>query len=239
MSEDRSTLVVARELAASTSDPRLAVVLNEICDELEVLLENRATIGFDLHDGPLQSLAAVRLDVELFRSQVEAPAGEVPVLGRIADIGARLSSLEVELRDLAVASAQKGSAATLTALITDAADEAAGDLSVDLRLDPELDQLAVSDRQQLALARVVSAAVANAAQHSGARLVVVAVRVQAGFVVVDVADAGTGFDVAGARGEGRLGLLGMSERMRRLGGELQVESVPGAGTAVRARLPVH
>jgi signal transduction histidine kinase len=247
MSEERGSLVLARELAASTSDPRTATVITEICDELETLLETRATIGFDLHDGPLQSLAAVRLDVELFRmqiaGQVDGPGEDVPLLGRIADIGARLSALEAELRDVAFANVEDPAAPSLTALIAELAYEAAADLRVELRLDPELDRIALAEPQRLALARVVGAAVGNSARHSGAPVVVVAVQLLSDNIEVEVVDAGAGFDVFGAdlraKIEGRLGLAGMRERMRRLDGELRVQSAVGVGTSVHARLPLQ
>jgi signal transduction histidine kinase len=239
--------MLAREFAAATNDTRAATVITAICDELETLLDLRATIGFDLHDGPLQSLAAVRLDVELFRSQVACPddgiSGELPLLGRIADIGARLSALEVELRDVAVASADDRTAPSLTVLIAELTCETGSKTRVELRLDPAVDRIPIAEPQRLALARVVSAAVANAAQHSGAPLVVVTVQQQSDVLEVEVADAGAGFDVtaadARARRDGRLGLAGMRERMTRIGGELRVESVPGSGTSVHARLPLR
>jgi signal transduction histidine kinase len=247
MGEERSSMALARELAASTNDPVTAAVLTDVCDQLEAALEKQATIAFDLHDGPLQSLAAVRLDVELFRSQVagvvDGGADTVPLLGRIADIGARLSALDAELRDVVVASTDYPTAASLTVLIADLACEAAAHLRVELRFDPELDRVQIDDLQRLALARVVGAAVANAAQHSGAPVVVVTVQRRSDKVEVEVADAGAGFDVssvaARAVREGRLGLVGMRERMRRLGGELRVESVVGAGTSVHAHLPLR
>jgi signal transduction histidine kinase len=247
MSDERGTLVLARELAASTSDARTASVITEICDELETLLETRATIGFDLHDGPLQSLAAIRLDLDLFRSQVEGlvdgVAKDFPLLGRIADIGARLSALESELRDVAVASTDDAAVDSLTVLIAEYARGAAANLRVELRLDPELDRIPISEPQRLALARVVGAAVANSAQHSGAPLVLVIAQRRSDEVEIEVTDAGTGFDVSSAdsraRREGRLGLVGMRERVRRLGGELRVHSVVGVGTSVHARLPLR
>jgi signal transduction histidine kinase len=239
--------MLARALAASTTDPRTATVITEICDELEALLETQATFGFDLHDGPLQSLAAVRLDLELFRSQIaglgDGAADDVPLLGRIADIGARLSALEAELRDVAVATMDDPAAVSLTVLIAELAFEAAAELRVELRLDPELDRITLAEPQRLALARVVGAAVANSARHSGAPLVVVTVQLLSDGIEVDVVDAGGGFDVSGADAranrEGRLGLVGMRERMRRLGGELRVESAVDEGTSVHARLPLR
>jgi signal transduction histidine kinase len=247
MSEERGSLVLARALAESTSDPLTATVITELCDELEALLETQATIGFELHDGPLQSLGAVRLDVELFRmqiaGQVDGAAEDVPLLGRIADIEARLSALEAELRDVAVAKMDDPAAPSLTVLIAELADEAAADLRVELRLDPELDRIALAEPQRHALARVVGAAVANSARHSGASVVVVAVQLLSDNIEVEVVDAGAGFDVSGAdsraKSEGRLGLVGMAGRMRRLGGELRVKSAVGVGTSVHARLPLQ
>lgn len=247
MSEERGSLVLARQLAASTSDPRAATVITEICDELEALLETQATYGFDLHDGPLQSVAALRLDLELFRSQiaglVDGAVKDVPLLGRIADIGARVSALEAELRDVAVATIDDPAAVSLTVLIAELAFEAAAELPVELRLDPELDRITLAEPRRLALARVVGAAVANAARHSGAPLVVVTAQLLADSIEVEVVDSGAGFDVSDADAragrEGRLGLVGMRERMRRLGGELLVQSAVGAGTSIHARLPIH
>jgi signal transduction histidine kinase len=248
MGNDRRNVDLARELAASTDDPLTAAVVNEVCDELEALIEKQAVIGFDLHDGPLQSLAALRLDIEFFRSQVadvvERAAVGGKLLGRVADIAARLSGVESELREMIVEGSTGDSGAeSLTVLLTDRARAAAADLRVELHLDPDLNRVDIADSRRHALARVVGAAVTNAAQHSGAPLVVVSVQRQSGDVELEVADAGAGFDVssadARAQREGRLGLAGMRERVRRLGGELRVESVPGTGTSVRARLPLQ
>ena len=54
-------------------------------------------------------------------------------------------------------------------------------------------------------------------------------------VVFTIQDDGVGFDPRLVRG---LGLIGMEERVRRLGGKLQVDSQPGRGTVVTAELPI-
>ena len=60
-------------------------------------------------------------------------------------------------------------------------------------------------------------------------------------VCMEIRDDGHGFDPAGVvpgeDGEGGIGLVGMRERLRLLGGRLEIESAPGAPTIVRARLP--
>jgi signal transduction histidine kinase len=83
--------------------------------------------------------------------------------------------------------------------------------------------------------RMVQEAVNNAARHASARTVEVVVRREADRVVFSVQDDGAGFDASFVRG---LGLLGMEERVRRLGGRLRIDSQPGRGTSIAAELPL-
>ncbi|MFC7717328.1 ATP-binding protein [Nonomuraea recticatena] len=81
-------------------------------------------------------------------------------------------------------------------------------------------------------------ALANAREHAQASRVVVTLSYLEGEVTLDVFDDGVGFDQA-APGPGRgYGLRGMRDRLAEVGGTLVVESVPGEGTAVAARIPL-
>ena len=81
---------------------------------------------------------------------------------------------------------------------------------------------------------VVSEAIANVNKHAEAGRVEVRAAVRDGVLEVEVADDGVG----GASTEGGTGLLGLVDRVEAAGGRLEVESAPGEGTIVRARLPV-
>ena len=83
--------------------------------------------------------------------------------------------------------------------------------------------------------RVVQEAVRNASRHSGARQARIFVSWQADRLRVSVQDDGKGFDPGGETG---LGILGMEERVARLGGNLHVESERGRGTIVWFELPL-
>jgi signal transduction histidine kinase len=83
--------------------------------------------------------------------------------------------------------------------------------------------------------RVVQEALNNCAQHAQASAVQVSVRHELGKILVTVQDDGAGFDPERVRG---LGLLGMEERARHLGGAFQIDSRPGRGALVRVTLPL-
>lgn len=83
--------------------------------------------------------------------------------------------------------------------------------------------------------RVVQEALNNCAQHAQASAVQVNVRQHLGEILVTVQDDGTGFDPERVRG---LGLLGMEERVRHLGGTFQIDSRAGRGTLVSVTLPL-
>jgi signal transduction histidine kinase len=83
--------------------------------------------------------------------------------------------------------------------------------------------------------RVVQEALNNCARHAQARAVQVSVRREDGRILVSVRDDGSGFDPQRVRG---MGLLGMEERVRHLGGTFEVDSKAGHGTLLQVFLPL-
>ena len=90
---------------------------------------------------------------------------------------------------------------------------------------------------EVGIYRLVQEAVANIVRHADARMGSVYLNIGTDLIRPTIEDDGRGFDVEGVV-ENRFGLLGMNERVRLLGGVLQVESAPGRGTRVEARLPL-
>jgi signal transduction histidine kinase len=91
---------------------------------------------------------------------------------------------------------------------------------------------------ETALYRVVQEALTNVRKHAACRHVSVVLRRTAQEALAVVEDDGRGFDAEAAPAAGRLGLLGMRERLALVGGTLTVESAPGKGTTVFARIPL-
>jgi signal transduction histidine kinase len=198
-------------------------------------------LGCDLHDGPLQELAALAAELRHARSQVvPLVAGEDAerVSGRFEDIEARLGELDQGLRD--IARGLRSTTATERPLedalrIEVDAFARPGNVATALTVDGDLSGLSAS--QRIVLFRVVQESLANAGRHSGAASVRVRARSTPRYVSVVVSDDGCGFDVDTARSSGRLGLSGVTERVRLLGGDIEIRSIPGRGTCVRATLP--
>ncbi len=94
---------------------------------------------------------------------------------------------------------------------------------------------------ELALLRIVQESLGNVHRHSGSPTALIRLRQAAGEIALDVADAGKGFPVTGAgrieAGQIGVGIAGMRERLRHLGGRLEISSGP-EGTILRAVLPL-
>jgi signal transduction histidine kinase len=90
----------------------------------------------------------------------------------------------------------------------------------------------------LAIFRVLQEAINNALKHSAAGHIAVVLREWNHGVELEVCDSGVGFDVADARKAGGLGLISMEERMKLIGGEVQIRSEERGGTTVSAYAPL-
>jgi two-component system sensor histidine kinase UhpB len=117
--------------------------------------------------------------------------------------------------------------------------DAAG-LELDLRIGAVAGLL--SPEAELALYRVMQESLSNVVRHSGAGTVRISLRRAGAFVELRIEDDGRGFRVDQALAldrEGRgLGLFGMQERAGYVGGHVDIESEPGHGTRVIARMPI-
>lgn len=101
-------------------------------------------------------------------------------------------------------------------------------------IEPAVDTL--PDAYRTCVYRVVQEALTNASRHSRAHRVEVSLKSAGGWVIGTIVDDGRGFERSAQKCRG-LGLLGMEERVREIGGSIRIESFPGGGTRVEFRLP--
>jgi signal transduction histidine kinase len=197
-------------------------------------------LGYDLHDGPLQEIVALAEELRQASSQISAVVPDdfrSRVRGRFNDVHARLGTLDESLRQIA------HSIRSTTAVARPVADAVEGELialetatGIESDLQVEGNLAGLSDSQKIVLFRVVQESLSNVRKHSEARRVSIVLRSRRTFVDLTVSDDGCGFDPRRLDTD-RLGLAGISERVRLLGGAVEIETTPGAGTTVRATLP--
>jgi signal transduction histidine kinase len=197
-------------------------------------------LGFDLHDGPLQDLAALAMDVQQARAEI---AKRVPVRarrlvgGRLDDIHAQISTLELSLRELArslepLSILERPLAEVLRSEVSKF--ESRGPTLATLELGGNLEGLTGS--QRITIYRIVQEALSNVRDHSEATAARVTVDGRPEHINVQIEDNGKGFHVEPtmirAARNGRLGLVGIGERVRLLGGQFDIRSRIGGPTVI-------
>ncbi|MEA2483123.1 MAG: two-component system, NarL family, sensor histidine kinase UhpB [Thermoleophilaceae bacterium] len=196
--------------------------------------EERRRLARDLHDEVNQALTAILLRLQALSEDAPPELDEqIAALKTLVNQAMEeLLRLARQLRpasldDLGLIAAIEGQIARFS--------EQSGIQSV---LHHEGAPEALNDDQQTVIYRVVQEALSNAAQHSGATFVDFDLRVFPSHgVELRVRDNGQGFDARVSPDGSSIGLAGMAERARLVGGELTVTSSPGAGTRVRLYIP--
>ena len=203
-------------------------------------------IGLDIHDGPLQVLATLVGDTHVLRDRLESGrdlGGDLRFLRAwLDDYALRLREVDEALRELALSlESRRLRAGDLAVALRDEASTFAARSGIDVEIDVSGSFDKLTPSQRFALAGVVREGLANVREHSSAARATLRVRATAACIRASIVDDGRGFDVeralVAAAERGRLGLVGMSERVRLLGGHLAVDSRPGGPTAITVTLP--
>ncbi len=240
---DQEDLVVARtiagQVAVALENARLFAAERQLRDLS--ITEERNRMAREIHDtlaqgfmGIIMQLRAMQAaatpeQAELYREQAETLARESLQEARRSVWNLRPLSLE-----------GSGLAGALQSEVESLEQRAA--LRGALQTVGDIDR--VPPQVQAALLRIAQESLHNAVKYARATSLVVRLAVTDGWAELQVTDDGVGFDpaAAGSRrptpGDGGFGLAGMAERARLLGGTLLVESAPGAGCRITARIPV-
>ncbi|HLM08607.1 MAG TPA: sensor histidine kinase [Thermoleophilaceae bacterium] len=222
-----AALVLANERLDAELRAKVAELRRSRERMLRVGLEERRRLERDLHDGAQQRLVSMAIDLRLARARLrDDPGGAERLLDTASgELEAALS----ELRELArgihpAVLSDRGLGTALETLARRAP------MPVELRRLPDE---RLPEAVELAAYFVVSEALTNVAKYARASHASVAIERNNGRVVVAVRDDGVG----GADPERGTGLRGLADRLAVLEGRLDVESPPGGGTTVTARIP--
>ncbi|MDE2136790.1 MAG: PAS domain S-box protein [Gammaproteobacteria bacterium] len=203
--------------------------------------EERRRIGRDLHDSTGQTLAALELDLARLSEAARSLAPKPRELLANAVRLARQCSTEIRTASYLLHPPLLDELGLVSALrwLADGLRDRSG---IEVRLDLPEAMPRLSPANELTLFRVAQEALTNVQRHSASPWVAVRLTILAHTVSLEVEDAGRGIALRDpARGAAvptlGVGLAGMRERIRQVGGTFAVESA-GAGTRIRATVPL-
>jgi PAS domain S-box-containing protein len=200
--------------------------------------EEKRRIARELHDDLGQRLSALKMDLAMLGTDVEECKPTVGLLDEIAGMNAVI--------DDTVASVRRIASALRPALLDDlgmlpAIEWLANDFANRYGLAVTVDGVDVDVPEQTATAlfRIVQEALSNVVRHANATSVQIHLVCDDDRVGLRVQDNGAGWDMKPHANEPRksLGLLGIRERSRLLGGAVSIESAPGKGFCLRVDIP--
>jgi signal transduction histidine kinase len=199
---------------------------------------HRTRIARQLHDDIGQRVAVLTMELDGLSDAL--PPGTTDLRTRIQALSARTLGLAKDIQALSHAMHSSkldylGLVSASAALCREASDEQ--HVEVDFRSDDVPER--VPQDVALAIFRVLQEAVDNAVTHADVAHVSVALRSRGDDIELEVVDRGLGFDPKAPAGDDGLGLITMRERVRLVRGELVVDSRPGGGTTIRARVPIR
>lgn len=186
--------------------------------------EERRRLARELHDGVAQELAFVVTQTRML-SRGSAPPGTDQKVAAAAE-----RALDESRRAITALSGDPDEPLHLA--VARAAEDVAERVGVRVQVHAS-PALRVAPTVREALVRIVRESVTNAARHGLASNVEVTLSADG---LLRIVDDGTGFELDGA-GQGRFGLISMSERAERLGAQFRIETQPGRGTLVEVALP--
>lgn len=201
---------------------------------VEAQEQERRSISRELHDEVGQSLGAVLVDLGNLAAITPAENREAHRL--LGTIGKLAEESLNALRNMALLlrPSMLDDFGLVPALHWQAREVSRRTgVHVEVEAEEVADQL--PEEHKTCVYRVVQEALHNCARHAQARTVRITIHQEPERILLSVLDDGKGFDARRVRG---LGLVGMEERVKHLGGVLQVKSRPGAGTLLRIELPL-
>jgi len=203
---------------------------------IEAHEEERTWIARELHDDIGQRIAL--LAVELVRYDHQIPESAVVMHECLQHVRQRISELGEDIQ--ALSHRLHSSKLEYLGLVT-AAKSFCRDLSEQRKVRIEFKHsdvpAEIPKEISLCLFRVLQEALQNAVKHSADQNFTVEVHGAKEEISLTVSDSGIGFDWQNAMNRRGLGLISMRERLRLVNGELSIQSAPGRGTVVLARVP--
>ncbi len=239
MGEPEEELRFLQEFAQQVSPAIYNVYLMRRLRERAGAME-RARFARELHDGAIQSLIAVEMQVDVVRRQ----SGQAPaVKAELTRIQKLLREEVLKLRELMqVMKSFEVDSERLLGFISDMVERFQRETGIAAQFVSEPGRVELPQKVCRELSRIVQESLVNVRKHSGARNVLVRLAQRADGLQLTVEDDGRGFPFSGRMSDTELVSSGkgpgvIRERVRLLAGELAIESTPGQGARLEVRIP--
>ncbi len=201
----------------------------------------RARFARELHDGAVQSLIAVEMQVDVLKRQAETtPAVVTGELGRIQGLlreeVLKLRELMQQMKSIDVDSRR------FLSVVTDAVERFERETGISARFVTDIEKLEMPDKVCRELLRIVQEGLVNVRKHSRARHALVRLASSSSQWSLTMEDDGKGFPFSGRITQEELERMGkgpmiIKERVRLIAGTLTVESSPGTGSRLEIKVP--
>jgi two-component system nitrate/nitrite sensor histidine kinase NarX len=232
--QDRDLLeTLANHLATAVENLRVTALERETA-----VSDERTLLANELHDSIAQSLAFLKIQVQLLRDALPVNA-EAPVVRIVDELDAGVRESTGDVRELLMHFRTRGNAEDIEPALRTTLRKFEHQTGLPTHLTIEGHGLPLDADVQVQVLHVLQEALSNIRKHACAHEVWLEVQRNPVWSF-EVRDDGEGFDAARQpAGETHVGMRIMSERAARIGARVMIDSVPGAGTCVTLTLPPH
>jgi PAS domain S-box-containing protein len=199
--------------------------------------EERARIARDLHDDLSQRMALLEIELQEFEQQT--PKLSSAAKDHLHNIGEIAREVSTDIHDLShELHPSKLDTLGLVAATAGFCREFSRQRGIRIHfVHHQVDQR-ITKEVSLCIFRIAQEALRNVVKHSGAEEASVELSGYSDSIDLCVSDTGAGFDPKSIKATEGIGLIGMRERLRLVGGHLSIESEPSRGTSIRAQIPI-
>lgn len=202
-------------------------------------VEERNRLAREIHDTLAQGLTAITLQLETADALLESNADTERVRKAIQQaMTLTRANLEEARRSVLDLRAAPLEGKTLAQAVADLLENWSKTAEVQTHLEIEGGRRSLPVRIEAGLYRVVQESLTNIRRHAHANTVTIRISMTPENVHLMIEDDGYGFDPSNIPQEGRYGLIGLNERVKLLGGTLNLQSNPNSGTRVEVQIPL-
>jgi signal transduction histidine kinase len=231
-------LTALRRLEAEQAQSKTALELQRrLMNQRE---QDRLAIARDLHDGPIQTLSSIAIQLHIIKNHAADPElqKELDKVGE--DVRGTIQELREIMNELRPALLMHfGFARAIQAYINDLSPRFP---QIEIDLDIRGDDRRLSDLTRLTLFRIFQSAIANIIRHSDASNATLHIFIDEDSYLLELSDNGKGFQVPSSftrlAREGHFGLVGMRERAEAIRATFSITSEPGRGTTIIIKGPI-